>query len=164
MTTGKAAAPNGGSTACCAPRVLSGPAGTDGSASNDPRSVRSHVRGVRARHVPCVHCSLVRRFYGGVLMNFTPSQIEYARRHRERLRRIAAAAIESPLSQMQRQPDIVVLPASDEPEPTPSRAIRVMWLDDEDRISVERIKRVVAREFGVSVIDLESPRRDVKSA
>ena len=99
-------------------------------------------------------------------MNPTPSQIEFARRRRERLWRIAKAAVESPLSQPQQQPEIVVLPPV-KPDPTPENAIRVMWVDKEepndDRLTIEKIKRVVAKHFGVSVIDLESVRRDVRS-
>lgn len=99
-------------------------------------------------------------------MNPTPSQLAEHRLHKQRLGRIAARALNSPLTMVPEtalldplivQPDVLALPLADL-SPVPEGAIRVRWFDEE-RLSVEKVKRAVAAEFGVTRRDLDSSRR-----
>lgn len=92
-------------------------------------------------------------------MNPTPTQMQFAQAHRERLQRIAAAAINAPLTERRPQCLITALPPIDEPTLPPAEAVRVPWFDDENRLSVDRIKRVVADAFGITKRDIDSARR-----
>lgn len=94
-------------------------------------------------------------------MNPTPSQLAEHERHKARLQRIAAKALNAPLARAPEpqmlQPAVFALPPC-EPQPVPEDAVHVRWLDD-DRLSVEKIKRVIAAEFGITRRDLDSIRR-----
>lgn len=99
----------------------------------------------------------------------SPLQLAEHLKRRERLRRFAERAqrlldikpelIEaSPIHAA--PPDVIAL-VPQEPSPAPPDAIHVPWLDD-NILSIQAIKRAVAKHFNVTTMDIDSARRHAK--
>jgi hypothetical protein len=98
----------------------------------------------------------------------SPLQLAEHLKRRERLRRFAERAqrlldIKPELivaAPIQAPPDVIALEPQ-EPSPAPPDAIPVPWMDD-NILSIQAIKRAVAKHFKVTTMDIDSARRNAK--